>query len=76
MAAPAARRPGRPPVCPPDVRHRVVALHLQGLSLAAISDQLNREGMPTPGNAQRWTRNRVFDLLHRRHVQEYIATLR
>lgn len=69
------RRPGRPPACPPEVRHRVATLHLEGLSLAAISDRLNNDQVPTLANAKRWNKNRVFDLLRSRHVKEYIAAL-
>ncbi|MGI5165656.1 recombinase family protein [Spirillospora sp. CA-253888] len=78
MSAPTyapARRRGRPPSCPPELLRRVVALRRQGLSLAAISDQLNEENVPTLTTAKCWNKNRVDDLLHRQYARDYIASL-
>ncbi|WP_182885771.1 recombinase family protein [Microbispora sp. H10885] len=64
---------GRPPVCPPEVVARVLHLRAQGLSLIAISELLNAEGVLTPTGRSRWTKSHVDRLLHTRHAQRMIA---
>ena len=71
-----ARRPGRPPTCPPEVTVWIADLHRQGLSYGAISSILNAEGLATPAGRPRWQRSYVDRLLHTRHaaeIQEYLA---
>ena len=68
-----ARRPGRPPLCPPELAVRIIALHQQGLGYRAISDVLNYEGVPTPLGRPRWTKSHVNRLLFTRHVKEKLA---
>lgn len=51
------RRPrGRPGLATgaPDVAERIAALRERGLSLQAIADALNAEGIPTPRGGARW----------------------
>jgi Recombinase len=67
------RRRGRPPCCAPELARRILQLHRQGLSLQAISEVLNREGVPTPTGRPRWSKSYVDRLLHTRYVQD-IAT--
>ncbi|MGH3374159.1 MAG: recombinase family protein [Actinoallomurus sp.] len=66
---------GRPPLCPPGVRKRVVELRRQGLSLSATSDRLNSERLPTPAGKPVWTKSHVDRLLHTGHVRKLIAQL-
>jgi Recombinase len=51
----------------------ILQLHGQGLSLQAISEVLNREGVLTPAGRPLWSKSSVDRLLHTRYVQE-IAT--
>ena len=47
IPAPAHRRRGRPPCCPPELAIRIIRLRRQGLSYAAISRTLNADGILT-----------------------------
>lgn len=69
-ATPVLRRPGRPPCCPDELVRRIIRLHLQGLSYRAISDVLNREGVPTPAGRGRWQKSHVDRLLHTRYASD------
>ena len=60
-------RRGRPPVYPEQLVEHVVRLKLSGLSLAAISDHLNTEGLVTALSQTRWQKSYVDRLLHTRH---------
>ena len=51
---PAARPPGRPASMPADVADRIRALRAEGLTLQAICDLLNGEGVPTPRGGRLW----------------------
>ncbi|GII85069.1 hypothetical protein Ssi03_30590 [Sphaerisporangium siamense] len=68
-ARPPRKEPGRPPVCPPAVVVRVRELHGQGLSLKAISEVLNAEGVPTPMGRAPWGKSHVDRLLHTQHAR-------
>lgn len=50
----AARRAGRPSSTPPDVAERIRAMRSEGMTLQAICDVLNAEGVPTPRGGERW----------------------
>jgi hypothetical protein len=67
-----ARRPGRPPSCPPEVAVRIVTLHQQGLSYGAITSILNAEGLTTPAGRPRWQRSYVDRVLHTRYAKEIL----
>ncbi len=58
-ALPQLRRPGRPPVCPPEIVVRIIELQRQGLSYRAISEALNREGVPTPAGRPVWAKSQI-----------------
>jgi DNA invertase Pin-like site-specific DNA recombinase len=47
-------RLGRPPLLPEALRDRIRAARASGLTLAAIADELNAEGVPTPAGGKRW----------------------
>ena len=64
-----SRQPGRPPICPTLTAIRVIDLHKQRLSLAAIAATLTREGLMTPAGRPVWHKSQVDRLLHTRHVQ-------
>ncbi len=51
-----ARSPGRPGVrhADPELARRIEALRRAGLTLQAIADRLNREGVPTPRGGRGW----------------------
>jgi hypothetical protein len=66
------RRAGRPPSCPTELILRIDDLRREGLSYAAISDELNTGGTPTPAGQPRWHRSYVDRLLHTRHAREVI----
>ena len=52
---PVARgRAGRPSSTPPDVAERIREMRGRGLTLQAICDTLNREGVPTPRGGALW----------------------
>lgn len=68
--AEAAKRPGRPPSCSPEIAILVVRLRLQGLTYAAISDVLNGKGVPTPTGRPVWQRSYVDRVLHTRYAAE------
>jgi hypothetical protein len=42
------------------------------MSLSKIARAMNLAGYKTPGGRDSWSRHMVFDLLHTRHVQEFI----
>lgn len=48
------RRPGRPSSMPPDLAARIRALRAEGMTLQAICDVLNAEGVPTPRGGAEW----------------------
>ena len=66
------RRPGRPPSCPAELILRIHDLRREGLSYAAISNELNADGIPTPAGRPRWYRSYVDRLLHTRHARQVI----
>ncbi len=47
-------RPGRPSSTPAAVAERIRDLRAQGMTLQAICDTLNREGIPTPRGGAEW----------------------
>lgn len=47
-------RLGRPVTLPNDVRQRIVANRAAGMTLRAIADELNREGVPTARGGAEW----------------------
>jgi DNA invertase Pin-like site-specific DNA recombinase len=49
-----ARRPGRPTSTPVELAERIRAMRERGLTLQAICDTLNREGVPTPRGGVMW----------------------
>ena len=51
---PVSRRAGRPSSTPQDVADRIRQMRQQGLTLQAICDTLNREGIPTPRGGALW----------------------
>jgi hypothetical protein len=52
--APTARRAGRPSSTPPETAARIREMRDRGLTLQAICDTLNREGVPTPRGGALW----------------------
>lgn len=50
----AARRAGRPSSTPPELAERIRRMRASGLTLQAICDQLNAEGIPTPRGGAEW----------------------
>ncbi len=52
--APVSRRAGRPSSTPQDIADRIRKMRGQGLTLQAICDTLNREGIPTPRGGALW----------------------
>jgi len=42
-----------------DLRERIAAMRAQGMTLQAIADVLNEEGVPIPGHGQKWRPSRV-----------------
>lgn len=52
--APMPRGPGRPSSTPPDLAERIREMRGRGLTLQAICDTLNREGIPTPRGGALW----------------------
>jgi DNA invertase Pin-like site-specific DNA recombinase len=50
----AARRSGRPSSTPPEIAERIRAMRSEGMTLQAICDTLDAEGVPTPRGGQRW----------------------
>jgi DNA invertase Pin-like site-specific DNA recombinase len=51
---PAVRPPGRPPSTPEEVAERIRGLRADGMTLQAICDLLNDEGVPTPRGGKLW----------------------
>jgi hypothetical protein len=47
-------RPGRPSSTPEPVAERIRGLRARGMTLQAICDTLNREGVPTPRGGAEW----------------------
>jgi hypothetical protein len=66
----AIRRPGRPPVCPPETARRILQLRTVGYSLRLIAETLNEQGIPTPLGLSPWTKSHVNRILHTRYVRE------
>lgn len=62
---PHARPRGRPGLgdADPQLAQRIAALRGQGLSLQAIADRLNREGVPTPRGGREWRASSVQSVL-------------
>ena len=52
--APVPRRAGRPSSTPPELAERIRLMRDRGLTLQAICDTLNREGVPTPRGGALW----------------------
>ncbi len=52
--APVPRGPGRPSSTPPELAARIRGMRDRGLTLQAICDTLNREGVPTPRGGALW----------------------
>jgi hypothetical protein len=63
--APILGRRGRPSSTPADVAERIRGLRAEGLSLQAICDQLNEEGVPTPRGGARWRPTSLRAILRR-----------
>lgn len=57
------RRRGRPRLCHIDLLVRIVELRLGGARLKDICNQLNADGVPTPGGGSRWWPSYVHRLL-------------
>jgi len=57
------RRPGRPRRCPYDLLVRIINLYEGGARQQDICDQLNAEGILTPGGGKRWWPSHVSRLL-------------
>jgi DNA invertase Pin-like site-specific DNA recombinase len=49
-----SRRPGRPTSTPMELAERIREMRDRGLTLQAICDTLNREGVPTPRGGALW----------------------
>jgi hypothetical protein len=47
-------------------------MRLSGMSLSKIAMAMSIAGYKTPSGRDSWNRHIVFDLLHTRHVQEYM----
>lgn len=58
-------RLGRPPKRADPVSNRITNLRAKGASLQAISDMLNRDGVPTYRGGQRWRPSSVRAVLNR-----------
>jgi hypothetical protein len=56
------------------VRDDVIRLKAAGLSYACIAAELNARGVLSPGGKS-WTKGKVFDFWHTRHVAERFAEL-
>ena len=56
---------GRPRTVPDEVRTRIASLRAEGLSLRAIADKLNAEGVPTGQGGSRWYASAVSAVLKR-----------
>lgn len=63
VSVPMHRR-GRPRRCPVDVLIRVIELRVAGARLIDICNELNGDGVPTPGGGLRWYPSYVHRLLH------------
>ena len=68
------RRRGRPRRCPQDVLERVVSLRKRGDLLTEICDQLNADGVPTPGGGKHWWPSHVHRLLRTLDAQRLIGS--
>jgi hypothetical protein len=66
---------GRPKQVPDMIVKTVVNMRLAGQSLAAIASAMNAAGYRTPSGRELWNRRMVFDLLHTRHVQQYLERM-
>ena len=65
------RAQGRPisrPTVPPDVAARIVAMREEGMTLQAIADVLNDDGVPTARGAPRWRHTAIRSALGRAEV--------
>ncbi len=60
-----ARRPGRPTSTPPELAQRIRDMRGRGLTLQAICDTLNREGVPTPRGGKLWRPTSLRSILAR-----------
>ncbi|WP_436758311.1 recombinase family protein [Streptosporangium sp. V21-05] len=68
-------RRGRPPLCPGDVRERVVRMRMAGMGTPSIARVLNEQGIQTPLGRSRWTSMHVWRLLKTRASIELIDKL-
>jgi hypothetical protein len=66
--APAVAPPS-PPAPKPDVRQRIQSMRAAGLSLRAIAEALNREGVPTLSGSGTWDKGKLSKLLSRLSAQ-------
>lgn len=64
------RRSGRPPLCSEELDIRVLKLRAEGRTFQYICDELNRNGIPTPGGGKTWYRSHISRLLGTRHSVE------
>ncbi len=64
-----ARRPGRPTSTPAELATRIRAMRERGLTLQAICDTLNREGVPTPRGGALWRPTSLRSILSPRPVR-------
>lgn len=58
-----------PPAPDPDVRQRIQSMRAAGLSLRAIADALNGEGVPTLSGSGKWDKGKLSKLLSRLSAQ-------
>lgn len=64
------RRPGRPSSTPAGVAERIRDLRGQGMTLQAICDTLNAEGVPTPRGGSEWRPTSLRSVLRAEPVGE------
>jgi len=62
------RRPGRPSSTPPEVAARIRELRAEGMTLQAICDTLNAEGVPTPRGGATWRPTSLRSVLRAERV--------
>lgn len=75
LAAKRARgdRLGRPSKTPLEVTRRIVADRAAGLTMQAVADQLNRDGVPTVRGATGWTVSTVQSVLRSQDAARFAA---
>ena len=62
-------KPGRPPVCKPEVVIDVIDMRRKGLSHMQIAIALNARPVPTPMKKSPWSKEGVARLLRTQHAQ-------